>query len=125
MGLFTNPVALTDGTNTRTFNFRAQLPTTKAKMVAADYIETAVGKDSLLVVKHDHRTSIIRNLLQRVAFVHPAADTDTDDKKQITVNITVVAHEDFSVTEIQEEVNILVDAAGEANWLENSRAGII
>lgn len=125
MGLFTNPVALTDGTDTRTFAYRAQLADVKS--VGADYIESAASSaaKSLLVVKHDMRTATIRNLLQRTTKVHPAADTDTDDLLPITVNFTVTAHESFSEAEIQKEVNILLDALAEANVVKSMRSGII
>jgi hypothetical protein len=125
MGLFTNPVAVSDGTDTRTFAYRAQL--SNVKTVGADYIESAASSaaKSLIVVKHDLRTPIVRNLLQRTHRVHPEADTDSDDLKAITVNLTITAHEDFSEAEIQKEVNILVELVGEANFVKSMRSGII
>jgi len=125
MGLFSNPVTLTDGTNDRIFTFRT--PLNNVKSVGGDYIEAAAATaaKSLLVVKHDMRTPIIRNLLQRVIKLHPAADTDSDDLYPVTFNFTMTAHELFTETELQPEVNVLLDAIAEANFIKYCRSGIV
>jgi hypothetical protein len=125
MGLFTNPVTLTDGTDNRIFAQRSTLQGLKPGMFGGDYIETAaeIAAKSLLTVKTDMRTAIIRNLLQRTHKVHPAADTETDDLYAITWNITCVAHELFSAAELQLEYNILADAMQEANVIKSLRSG--
>lgn len=128
MGLFSNPVTLSDdgGTTTdRTFEFRAQL--IDSKTTGGDYIETAAdaAAKSLFVVKHDMRSTAPRHLLQRSVRKHPVAETDNDDLLPITINLTIVANEAFSEAEIQEEVNLLLDAAEESNFVKGMQTGLI
>lgn len=117
MGLFTNPVVLTDGVDTtRNFSFRAQRADNKS--VVGDYIEDSsqpIAANSLLVVKHDTR-SVPRHLLQRQIDRIPAAATD-GTRRKITVNLTITADPLFTDAEIQTEVNILIDAAQEAGFV--------
>lgn len=128
MGLFTNPVILSDdgGTTTdRSFAYRRQLA--DPKIIGADYVESAAdpAAKSLLTVKHDVRTSSPRHLLQRTVRKHPAADTDSDDLLPITVNITVTCSELFSEAEIQEELNITLDAAQQPNFVKGIQNALI
>lgn len=117
MGLFSNPVVLTDGVDvTRNFSFRAQRADTRS--IVGDYIEDSsqpIAAESLLVVKHDTR-SVPRHLLQRTIKKVPAANTD-GVRKQVTVNLTITADPAFTDAEIQTEVNILIDAAQEAGFV--------
>jgi uncharacterized protein YfdQ (DUF2303 family) len=125
LGLFANPVTLTDGTDDRIFAYRG--PLTDVKVRGGDYIESAaaISAKSLLTVKNDIRTSVIRNLLQRTIRLHPAADTETDDLYPVTINFTLVAHELFTETELQPEVNVLLDALTEANVIKSMRSGVV
>lgn len=117
MGLFSNPVVLTDGVDvTRNFSFRAQRADTKSTV--GDYIEDAsqpIAAESLLVVKHDTR-NIPRHLLQRTIKKVPASEP-TGPRKQVTVNFTITADPAFTDAEIQTEVNILVDAIQEVGFV--------
>lgn len=126
MGLFTNPVVLTDGTTTHSFAFRSQRPDTKS--VVGDYVESAaaISAESLMVVKHDLRSAVPRALLQRTVKLHPAAHTeDASLLLPVTLNCTLVADASFSVAELQLQLNILIDAMTEANFLQNLRNRMI
>lgn len=125
MGLFTNPVTLTDGVDTtRIFSFRAQRADTKS--VVGDYIEDgpSIAEESLLVVKHDTR-SVPRHLLQRSTKRHPAANTGDAILLPITINFTMTADRAFTAAELQTELNILIDAAQEANFVSGMLSGKI
>lgn len=117
MGLFTNPVVLTDGVDaTRNFSFRAQRADTKS--VVGDYIEDSsqpIAAESLLVVKHDTRNTP-RHLLQRSIKRVPASATD-GIRKLITANLTITCDPAFTDAEIQTEINILIDAAQESGFV--------
>lgn len=123
MGLFANPVTLTDGVDTtRIFSFRAQRSDTKS--VVGDYVEEgpSIAEDSLLTIKHDSR-GVPRHLLQRSTNRRPAAVAATEPLERITVNLTVTASKNFTAAEIQTELNILIDAAQEANFLSGMLVG--
>lgn len=116
MGLFANPVTLTDGVDTtRIFSFRAQRSDTK--QIVGDYIEDgpSIAEESLLVVKHDTR-GVPRHLLQRSTKRCPSANSD-GVRLPITVNLTITADKAFTPAELQTELNILIDAAQEANFV--------
>lgn len=125
MGLFTNPVVLNDGVDaTRNFSFRAQRSDTKS--VVGDYVEdssASIAAESLLVVKHDSRNTP-RHLLQRSTNRKPAAYTDVT-LLPITVNFTLTADKGFTAAELQTEVNILIDALQEANFVSNLLSGML
>lgn len=126
MGLFTSPLVLTDGVDTtRNFSFRAQVA--DAKSVIGEYIEDgpSIAEESLLVVKHDTRSSTPRHLIQRKTNRHPAANTADTILKPMTVNLTFNGSKDFSAAEWQTELNILIDAAQEANFVAGMLAGKI
>lgn len=126
MGLFTNPVTLTDGVDvTRIFSFRAQKMDTKS--IVGEWIEEgpSIAENSLLTVKHDTRSTTPRHLLQRATNRHPAARTADTILDPITMNFTVVANKDFSVAELQTELNILIDALQETSFLSNLLSGKI
>jgi hypothetical protein len=125
MGLFSNPVTVNDGTDDRIFAYRGPLPDLKIR--GGDYIESAaaIAAKSLITVKNDIRSSVIRNLVQRTIRMHPAADTETDDLYPVTFNFTVVASELFNETELQPEMNTLLELLSLANVLKNLRSGIV
>lgn len=119
MGLFTNPVTLTDGVDvTRIFSFRAQR--SDVKSIVGDYIEEgpSIAEESLLVVKHDTR-NVPRHLLQRSTKRRPAANAADTPLLPITLNTTITADKAFTAAEIQTEINILIDAMQEANFVAN------
>lgn len=132
MALFTNPVTLSDdgGTTTdRAFSFLNQ-DVSNPNSVTGIWLEDAADNtaESRLIVKHDQRTlksGFRRDLLQRTVKLHPAADTETDDLQPVTVNITVTADSRFTATELQGEVNLLIDAVEESGFLSGFRAGKI
>lgn len=125
MGLFSNPVTLNDGVGSRIFGYRGPLPDVKIR--GGDYIESAaaLAAKSLITIKNDIRTPVIRNLVQRTIRLHPAADTETDDLYPVTFNFTMVAHELFAATELQPEFVLMLDALQEANVVANLRLGIV
>lgn len=116
MALFTSPVVLNDGTNSRSFSFRSQQPDKKS--VVGDYIEdaAAIAAESLIVIKHDTSGSVPRHLLQRSTSVVPTGSSD-GVRKRITINLTVTASPDFTSAEVEKEFNLLVDACGETGLL--------
>jgi len=123
MGLFTNPVTLTDGVDvTRIFSFRAQRADSKS--VVGDYIEEgpAIAEESLLVVKHDSRNTP-RHLLQRSTKRRPAANAADTPLLPITINVTITADAAFTPAEIQTELNITIDACQEANFVSGMLSG--
>lgn len=126
MGLFTNPVVLTDGVDaTRNFYFRAQRA--DAKSVVGDYIEDSsqpIAAESVLVVKHDVR-KVPRHLLQRTINRRPAAVAATEPLSKITMNFTVTADKAFTPAELQTELNILIDAISKEYFLTNMLSGMI
>lgn len=126
MGLFTNPVVLTDGVDvTRNFSFRAQRADQKSTV--GDYIEDSsqpIAAESLLVVKHDSKGTP-RHLLQRSINRRPAAWAATEPLARITANFTLTADKAFTAAELQTEVNILIDAMQEANFVNNFLSGLI
>lgn len=118
MGLFSNPVTLTDGVDTtRIFAFRAQRADSKG-LIVGDYIEEgpSIAEESLLTAKHDTR-KVPRHLLQRTTNRRPAANAATEPLLPITVNFTITADKAFTAAEIQTEVNILVDAVQETGFV--------
>lgn len=132
MALFTNPVVLSDdgGTTTdRSFSFLSQ-DVSNPNAVTGIWVEDSANPtaESKLVIKHDQRTlksGFRRDLLQRSVKRHPAADTETDDLQLITINVTVTADSRFSAAEIQEELNIAVDALEESGFVAGLRIGKI
>lgn len=129
MPLFTNPVTLSDGTNSRDFGFLNQ-DVSNINAVTGIWLEDAadIAAESKFIVKHDQRAlknGFRRDLLQRTVKVHPASDTETDDLQPITINLTVTADKRFSTDEIQAELNLLIDAATETGFVSALRAGKI
>lgn len=120
MGLFTNPVTLSDGTNSHIFSYRAQQPNT-AGSIAADYVELAadIDAESVLVVKHDKRSATPRHLLQRKVNLHPAAITEDTALSPMTLNLTLTGRKEFSAAEWQLQLNLLIDAITEPNFVTN------
>lgn len=125
MGLFTNPVTISDGTSDHIFNYYRQLPDTK--YIGAEYIEEAAdpAARSNLIVKHDLNGPVPRHLFQRNCWVHPAADTDSDDLQRITWNITGMFHPLFSEAEIQLQKNIAINATLVANFVKSIQRNLI
>lgn len=110
MGLFTNPVVL----DLRSFSFRSQQ--SDKKSVVGDYIEDAasIASESLITVKHDNTGTTPRHLLQRSIKKVPAAATD-GVLRRITINGTITCDKLFTAAEVQDEVDVFIDAWGEAN----------
>lgn len=115
MGLFTDPVTLdTD----HAFQFRGQEYDKKASVGVYVEAAAAISEKSLLTVKHDSSGASARHLLQRTVSRVPAADAD-ENLRRITINFTIVADPLFTDVEVSEEVDILVDAIGEANFVKS------
>lgn len=116
MGLFTDPMVLNDGTVTRTFNFRAQIA--EPGSTVGEYIESAAlaAADSVLVVKHTTTASgRKRHLLQRVENV---SKNDADGTlAPLVLNVTVSRDAGHTDAQVIEQLNILLDACGEAGFV--------
>lgn len=117
MGLFTNPVTLSDGVGNRIFAYRS--PIYDKKSIVAEYIETAaaIAAKSILRVKHDPSGSSPRHLLQRTTYRAPAASPLV--LLPITCNFTVVASELFTDVEVNTEVQILKNAVLVADFTKS------
>lgn len=116
MGLFTDPVTLdTD----HVFSYNGQ-DTTDKKSTVGVYIEpaAAIADESKLVVKHDNSGSVPRHLLQRTIKKVPAASAD-GELKRVTVNVTIVADELFTDTEVSNETDIIFDAVAQAGVIKS------
>jgi hypothetical protein len=132
MALFSNPVTLSDdgGTTTdRAFSFLHQ-DTSDSKSITGIWQEDAAdpAAASQLISKHDQRTlskGFRRDLLSRRVNKHPAADTETDNLQPLTINVTITGDRRFSTEEVQEELNITIDAMQEAGFVAGLRAGKI
>jgi hypothetical protein len=132
MALFTNPVVLSDdggSTTDRSFSFLNQ-DVSSPNSVTGIWLEDAADQtaESRMIIKHDQRTlksGFRRDLLQRTVKLHPAADTETDDLQPVTVNLTVTADSRFTATELQGEVNLIIDALEESGFLSGFRSGKI
>lgn len=124
MGLFTDPVVLNDGAGDRTFSFRAQQPDNKS--LVGDYIEdaAALAEESLLVVKHDLKSTAPRHLLQTTIMAVPAAGV-AGVYERITINTTVTAHKLFTVAEVSPQFVLHQDALAEASFIANFLSGKI
>lgn len=124
MGLFTNPVTLTDGTNNHVFEYRAQR--FDARSMIGDYIEPAAAAESasLLTVKQDLTKQVQRHLVQRSIYLTPAADTESDPLR-VTINVSVTCDKKFVHTEVQPQLNIVIDGMAEANFLRNLMNGML
>lgn len=120
MGLFTDPLVLIDeGSNNRTFNFRAQL--SEPNSVVGEYVEPAaeIVADSKLIVKHTQSAKgIKRHLLQRVEVFDVSADP-TDGSEAVVVNLTISHDHRATDTQVQNQLTLMLDALNEASFLEN------
>jgi hypothetical protein len=127
MALFSDPVALTDGTDTRTYSQLAPISNLSGKQTGGEWIEDAADASakSKLIAKHDRRpANYQRDLLSKSIWLAPAADSE-GVLRQVTINLTVNAHPLFTEDELQPEFNVLIDAAQEANFLKGLRTGKI
>lgn len=120
MGLFTDPLVLTDeAAASRTFNFRAQLSEPNA--IVGEYVEPAaeIAAGSKLVVKHTTSAKgIKRHLLQRAETFDLTADP-TDGSEAVVINLTVSHHPLATDAQVQNQLTLMIDAASEVNFLEN------
>lgn len=127
MGLFTDPVVLTDGVDaTRNFSFRAQI--SDSKSVVGEWIEDSsapLAAESKIVVKHDNSSTNPRHLVQRKINRSPAALNDASKLEPITINVTVNCSKNFTAAEVQTELNLTIDMCQEANFLANLLSGKI
>lgn len=132
MALFTNPVVLSDdggSTTDRSFSFLSQ-DVSNPNSVTGVWIEDAanVSAESKMVIKHDQRTlknGFRRDLLSRTVKLLPAAGAEEDGPQLVTINLTITASSLFTAAELQGEVNLLIDAAEESNFLLGMRQGKI
>lgn len=122
MSLFTNPVVLTDGTDTHSFSFRAQLNDNKS--VVGEWVEPAavLSAKSSIIVKHDESSASKRRLLQRKVML-PL--TDPLESSMLTINFTVTHHSEHVLADIQKQVNVITDAIAEVGFVNNLLQGLI
>lgn len=126
MGLFTDPVVLSDGTANHSFSFLKQLTGEKKTISGGVYIEDAatLAAKSLLTIKHDTGGNTPRDLVQRTINKVPAAST-TGEARPITVNFTLQADPLFTAAELATEVTIMKNAMLVTDFVSNLRAGKI
>lgn len=119
MGLFANPVTLSDGSANHIFSFRNQIFDTK--YVVGEYIEDAasVESGSILRVKHDMTKTTARHLVQRRVNLHPAANVEDTILSPVTINISVTCDKAFVLAEIQPQLNIATAMCAQTNFLRN------
>lgn len=120
--LFSNPVVLNDGTNDRTFTFRAQL--NEAKSTVGEWIEPAatLRAESKVVVKHDSsQKSVRRRLLKHTIYSAVAADV----YKPINVNFTIAYDPAHAESDLVKAAKIVGDALAEATFLQNFLRGLV
>lgn len=122
MPLFTNPVALSDGTNPHTFAFRAQL--NDSKSIVGEWVEPAADliSASTILIKHDAKSTVKRRLLQRRVML---PTTDPLVYKPVTINFTITHDAAHALIPIQGQVNIVVDAIQEVGFVNNLLQGLI
>jgi hypothetical protein len=117
MGLFTDPMTLNDGTDSRIFNFRAQNLSEPGSTIG-EYIEPAASAavDSILSVKHSEtKGGRKRHLLQRAANI---SINDADDTLEpLVVNLTVSRSAGHTDAQVQAEINLTLDAATETGFV--------
>lgn len=121
MPIFTNPVTLTDGTDSHAFSFRAQKFDSKSTI--GEWVEPAASyvADSSITIKHDERSTYARRLVQRkIQLALPDATY-----APLTINMTVTHNPLHASTDIQKNLNILIDAMQETGFLNNLLQGLI
>lgn len=121
MGLFSNPVVLTDGTTPATFAYRAQIHDKFATI--GEWIEPAgdLSANSKIVVKHAKSKNQIRRLLQ----VSGEFALPDGTKKPIVINFTINAHPLHTIAQIESRCKYLKDAIEEAGFYANFCRGLI
>lgn len=121
MGLFSNPVVLTDGTTPATFAFRAQIADKFATI--GEWIEPAgsLSANSKIVIKHTTSKTQTRRLMQ-VAGEFALPDGTL---KPIVVNFTINAHPLHTIAQIESRGKYLKDALEEVGFYSNFCRGLI
>lgn len=121
MGLFSNPIVLTDGTSPASFAFRAQIHDKYATI--GEWIEPAgdLSADSKLVIKHTASKKQVRRLLQ-VTGMFPLPDGTL---KPIVINFTVNAHPLHTIAQIETRCKYLKSAIEQAGFVPNFCRGLI
>jgi hypothetical protein len=122
MPLFSNPVVLTDGTDTHSFSYRAQLNDNKS--IVGEWVEPAASLTdaSAIIIKHDTKSVVKRRLLQRKIML-PTIDPLIFEP--CTINFTITHHSSHALADIQKQVNVVVDAIQEENFVNNLLQGLI
>lgn len=115
MGLFTNPVILSDGVGNRTYTPLYQLPDSKSVIGVYTEAAAALAAESKFVIKHDISATVPRHLFQKSIYLTPAADPDSE-LRRVTMNYTLVCSKYFTAAEVLPEFVCFVDALGEANF---------
>jgi hypothetical protein len=127
MALFTDPVTINDGTDDHIYSQLSPLTALPGKQTGGEWIEDAadVSAKSKLIVKHDRRpANFQRDLLSVQIYIAPEADTD-EVLRLVTFNLTVNASPLFTETELQPYMNVILEAAAQANFLKGLRSGKI
>lgn len=119
MGLFSNPMTLVDAAiANRVFEFRAQINEPGSEV--GEYIEPAasVASDSKLLVKHTtaKNSGKKRHLIQRSEVFDLTSDP-TDGNDSVVVNLTITHNRLATLSQVQNQLTLVVDAVSEANFL--------
>lgn len=120
--LFSNPVVLNDGTNDRSFTFRAQL--NEAKSTVGEWIEPAatLRAEPKIVVKHDASQKNVRRRLLKHTLNCLVA---TDVYKPINVNFSIAYDPAHAEADLIKAAKIVGDAMSEATFLQNFLRGLV
>jgi len=119
MGLFTNPVTLSDGSTNHIFSYRGQVSNNKS--VVGEYLEPAASLATKLVVKQDDSGSVKRRLFQTQRLV-----LGTDGKPYLdTVNTTHTYNEMVPIADTKKTFALHLDGFAEAGFSDNFHAGLI
>lgn len=116
MPTFTNPVVLTDGTNTHSFALQS------SKVIGNSYITTWLELAASAAINAQLKTKFRESSNGQKQSVAQISENlliaDGITLKPATFNISINCHPQHNIAELTKMGNKLIDAAGEANfWL--------
>lgn len=122
--IFSNPVVLNDGTNDRTFTFRAQITDKTGKSVVGEWIEPAapISNDPKITIRHDVSSTKVRRRNLRVSTLGLIDETT---RKMITVNVSIAYDPAHSEADLKKIFLLAIDAASEATFFPNWVRGLV
>jgi len=121
MGIFTDPVTVVTD---RTFTYVKQVADNKSAIFTWIEFAASVGEKSQLIIKQSRKRDIIRFLLKRSCLktLSPAPTTG-DLLKSADWNLTYTGDSRITEAQAQEELDIILALAQEANFVKNALHG--